>query len=369
MDTDRFDNLVRALTTCATRRTVLGPLVRLPLGAALATLLGVDHAFAEDDDHGSSHRRRQRKTRHKHNRNIVRRNKQHKKHKKLRRKSQPQCTPRGCPAGACGSQPDGCGGTLACSCTGNQPCDQGTCRACDVCQPAGACEFSSVQAAIAATPPRDTIRICPGTYVENAESQVAVDITRDVRLVGAGDGADPQSNTLLVPHHADQTVMRIFGDGQVITVSLEGLRLTGGEGNAGVGLHVLASSSGPVAATLTGCTITNNIPTSLVGGIAATPGTQVTLVDTHITGNTGTFAGGIFAANGQVALDTLSRVTGNTATVADGAGGIMAEFPAASVHLPSVDNVTGNTSPGANKNCRGNLGGTFTGLGAICTMT
>ena len=50
-----------------------------------------------------------------------------------------------------------------------QFCGGGTCQACDVCQPEGACAFTSVQAAINATPQLAAIRVCAGTYVENAD--------------------------------------------------------------------------------------------------------------------------------------------------------------------------------------------------------
>jgi hypothetical protein len=65
MDIDRFDALARSLTTGWHRRRLLAA---LPLGVTLISLLDdAREASAQDDDHGSSHRRHRRKARHRHN--------------------------------------------------------------------------------------------------------------------------------------------------------------------------------------------------------------------------------------------------------------------------------------------------------------
>jgi hypothetical protein len=141
---------------------------------------------------------------------------------KPRKPKSSSCVPRSCPASACGRVPDGCGGTLTCAvCTGNRLCVDGTCRDCDVCQPSGACEFASVQAAIEATPPRDGIVICPGTYAENDQSFYATVINNlNVRLIGAGAG-DLMSNTILTPEPSNKVVLGLFSSLSAIEVEIE----------------------------------------------------------------------------------------------------------------------------------------------------
>jgi hypothetical protein len=213
-----------------------------------------------------------------------------------------------------------------------------------------------VQAAIDATTPQlSTIRVCPGTYTENASSSRAVQIQRSLTLIGAGDGADPATSTILTPDHTNQAVVRVEQAG---TARLEGLRLTGGTGNGGWGLE---ARSGTL--TVARCTITGNTNTiSLRPGGVWTDRTDVTFVNTHVINNTGTDFGGVLVtgSGASLTLDTLSRVSGNTFTNASGVGGIDAQsFP---VELPSVENVTGNESP----NCAGTA---ITGPGAVCLTT
>jgi hypothetical protein len=169
-----------------------------------------------------------------------------------------------------------------------------------------------------------------------------------------GDAA----NTILRPAFADRTVVLMF---ESPTVRLEGLRITGGTGGRGRGVGILGG-----IVTLQTCTIIDNQTPNDAGGIRVEGGSMLALNNTLITGNTGAI-GGIFVLQATVNLDTVSHVTDNTATsCCDGNGGIYSHFGA--VDLPAEDNVTGNTSPGSNKNC-GTEGGTFTGPGAVCTLT
>ena len=74
--------------------------------------------------------------------------------------------------------PDGCGGTLSCGCAGTTVCLGGTCQPCDVC-PSG-CFFTSLQAAIDAAAPGETIQLCAGIYDGD------IVINQSVSLIGAG---------------------------------------------------------------------------------------------------------------------------------------------------------------------------------------
>src|SRR5215213_12021869 len=99
MDPRRFDTLARTLAAAGTRRGLLRLLAALPLGVAVVSLFDdAPDATAEDDDHGSSHRRHRRKARHRHKPGS---DKTHAKthHKKPKRKDKtPDCTPTTCAA-------------------------------------------------------------------------------------------------------------------------------------------------------------------------------------------------------------------------------------------------------------------------------
>src|SRR5215212_2161480 len=117
MDPRRFDSLVKSLSTSSTRHKIVRLLVALPLGVALTSVLGDGpEAAAKDNNHSGSHRRHRRKAKHRHQTGQDKENRKGKRKGKDKRKK--PCTPSTCPANACGSQPDGCGGTLSCGCTG-----------------------------------------------------------------------------------------------------------------------------------------------------------------------------------------------------------------------------------------------------------
>lgn len=139
-----------------------------------------------------------------------------------------------CDNSVCGHATPICTGHTCSACTstsqcGNKEiCDNGACEACDVC-PTG-CIYESPEQAIKvgwpdATEPI-TVRICPGTYGSIYKDSY----TPNVTLIGAGDGANPTSNTILDgpgnadPEHPD-AVVRFEGGG---TSTLRGVRITGG---------------------------------------------------------------------------------------------------------------------------------------------
>jgi hypothetical protein len=267
-----------------------------------------------------------------------------------------------CPP-ACANPTPICANTTCVACERNtqcatgEICDDGQCAACDVCL-GGACAFTSIQAAIAATSPQlSTIHVCPGTYVEDAGSPGAVHIARALRLVGAGSGENDVSSTIVRPAQSDLPV--VFVD-SASPVTLRGLRVTGGSGVNGRGVKIFDAR-----VDLIGCTISQNVADVPGGGFSvAGAGTQVTLTDTLVIGNTGNSSGGadVQGAGSTLTLDALSRITGNTAT--GGNGGIRAIVDT-TVTLPAANNVTNNTNSGAAKNCGG--GGNFFGLGNVCT--
>jgi hypothetical protein len=261
----------------------------------------------------------------------------------------------------CGTWPDGCGGTVSCGgCAAGSICDDGVCEACDVCA-GGGCDFTTVQDAVDATPYLDTIRICPGAYA----GQPSLNIHRSLTLVGAGDGADASTNTILTPGGYNHAVVYVASG---VEFHLKALRITGGRGPNGRGVSADAKTL-----TFTDCTIIDNKITDLMqteiiygGGLGGFNIDMVTMTNTRITGNAASNGGGVHlygsAQGGILILDDQSRITDNEAFDLNNpyAGGVFVDR--ATVVLPSAENVTGNIP----NNCLG-LDATFTGPGEICT--
>jgi predicted outer membrane repeat protein len=205
-------------------------------------------------------------------------------------------------------------------------CDAGSCVACDVC--ASGCSFSSIQAAIDAAVTGATIRICLGAYGQ-------VNVNKNLTLIGAGDGDNPTSNTILNGSQSG-TTLQFNG----VVAAAQRMRITGGRGNAGGGVLNAAS------ATLTNCTITGNTSTNNGGGVYNAGGT-IKFVGCTITQNNATSSGGGIYTNGVVTLDDTD-VTSNTA--ASGGGVYNGSGP---VTLQNGSTVSGNTP----NNCVGVISG------------
>jgi hypothetical protein len=359
MDSDRFDTLTRSLTNARSRRGTLASLLGGTLG-----LLGLADATAKrgNDVHGEGKKKKKKSCA-----------KAGQATSKKRKKCCPGlvkdasgscaaprsgCIPTTCTPNACGSVPDGCGGTLGCGgCAGNSLCVGGACQPCDVC-PSG-CTFSTVQDAIDAAISGETIRICAGAYNED------LTIDQGLSLIGAGDG-----------NGAGNTILRGTGTTSVVTiavgtsVNLQRLRITGGAAT-GFGGGILNDRG---TLTVIDCTVTGNTATNNGGGIDNSFGTM-TLSGCTVTkneaafrgggiGNSGTlilngsvvsdntatdFAGGIYAFSGTVTLDAASRVTGNDAKPTDpGSGGGIYKNVGATVTLNGgvvSDNTPNNCAP------------------------
>jgi hypothetical protein len=127
VDPVRFDSLVKSLSTNGTRRGLVQVLAALPLGVALTFVLSERPEAAEDDDHGSSHRRHRRKARHRHQTGN---NKEHRKGQRTGRKPcRPESRAKTC-AGRCSTVRNTCGEPVDCGpCTCATGCPE--CQTCD----------------------------------------------------------------------------------------------------------------------------------------------------------------------------------------------------------------------------------------------
>jgi hypothetical protein len=192
-------------------------------------------------------------------------------------------------------------GTRACggACIALDACCEadgtGTCPPCDVC--ASGCPFTSVQAAIDAAAPGETISICAGTYTET------LTIDKDLTLRGAGDGDG-----------SGDSILRGPGTGSVVTISagqtvaLEHLRITGGDSDDGGGIFSLDANL-----TLSDCTVTGNTA-RFGGGIESVRGT-LTLNESTVNGNASIQGGG------GLFVDGANTTTLNNSTVSDNTAG------------------------------------------------
>ncbi|MFT4041045.1 MAG: hypothetical protein QM692_22885 [Thermomicrobiales bacterium] len=363
MDDSRFDQFVRATLTGATRRGAVARLLAAPLfGGAAASLLAEDGAARKrrGDATGGAHAERKRKKK--------------KKHKKKPKTCNPACGACfTCDSGACvvnaatvgqacGSPgqtcgPDGacgCGATscanptplcvngtcVACSaasqcavgqicnngsceacaatsqCGATQICSNGACLDCDVC--ASGCDYVAVNDAINNVVEEGTVVVCPGTYL-NANGRInrqpIPGTPKRWTVIGAGDGANPATNTILRNTEDGKTVAA-FSDANIVA-TLRGLRITGGKAiGSGGGVSVSAD------VTLTDCTVTGNSAPTLGSGGGIVSAGRLTLLRTSVRNNSaGRFnGGGIKLTAGRLTM-TDSEISGNHVAYTDDSGG------------------------------------------------
>lgn len=287
------------------------------------------------------------------------------------------CCGGSCLSGACCDN-SGCSGTTP-ICNGSRTCVACTadsqCGANAICSPDGSCHACNVTctgtpaecgaALQTAMNAGGTIYVCPGMY------QGGFVLGADAVVIGAGNGTDPASNTIL---HGSGGTRVVRTTTTAHTVEMESLRITSNLLSASSGPGVQSAcdflrmrdcviegntqvngfgggfrtSSGRVLE-LTRCTIRDNHATGSSvldhgrgGGLYN--GGQTTLTDCLVEGNTSVFLGGGIESNGGKVTLTGNTIVRNNRS--NGGGGLATTF--GEIVVAETVRVTRNTAAAGN---------------------
>jgi hypothetical protein len=367
-----FDAIARDLGGAATRRGLLR-LFSAALGSGLILKIA-------DVVESKSKGRRHRQGRAQHHGQVQPRRRKGKKGGK-KKSCKPRSLASDC-AGRCGQVQINCNRTVDCGCCDSSSCagatpicvdktcvacsrhdqcglnslclDTGVCQPCTVTCPGGTCDGAQLRTALNEG---GTVYACPGRYTGS------FNMPRDVTLIGAGDGTDPASNTILDGQNSTRVLIP-FGN----TMAISRVRVTGGRnGGFGAGVYHLGRTL-----TMTDCTVADNANTMVDGGGVYNQGngagSSLTMTRCNVIGNdasgsgagiytiatlnliacqisqntAGSDGGGIFVSGGNVTLDACN-VTDNHAR---NAGGVRSNV---AVTVRNGTTITGNTP----NNCPG----------------
>jgi hypothetical protein len=268
--------------------------------------------------------------------------------KKLLKKG---ATPGGCTAKSCAANAE---------CGSGAICVSGTCQTCSV-----TCNGDSAACGAALQQRLDqggTVYVCPGRYAGRF-------VTGAVTVVGAGEGEDPATNTVLDAQNMGRTLSLNNG----VTTSLSRLHITGGQsgGSSGGGLYGQNCDVNINACTFEGnsaqaagglyvsggrfqgnaMTFTNNTATTYSGGgLFIVSGAKATITNSLITRNKAIhppgpiLGGGVFLESAELTI-SRSEVSFNTAT--DGGGGIAVYGSKGILTLDSATRIVSNTASGS----------------------
>jgi hypothetical protein len=189
-------------------------------------------------------------------------------------------------------------------------------------QPGNPSCSATIQAALAAANPGDTIRVAAGIYVEY------VTISKTVTLEGGWNASftarDPQVNvTTIRPPNASFSVVFIqgkFDDPAAVAPTLDGFTITGGGGgNHGGGLRITSSD-----ALVRNNVITGNVGYLLGGGVWVQNGAPILqnnrIENNHVNNNFGGWGGGIELESARATL-TGNVIANNVISDSVGYGG------------------------------------------------
>jgi hypothetical protein len=294
MDAKRFDTLLATLAAAPSRRAAL----RLLGGLGLAGRFGQTAAKKKKEKKCAKAGQPTSKKRKKCCKGLVKDGSR----RCAQPASSPPCVPRTCAANGCGRQPDGCGGILSCGgCPTNQIClISGVCQPCSVTCTGTPAQCGTTLQAVLNNSNGGTVYICPGTYQHNF---ALANLPNGVTLIGAGEGDNSASNTILDAAGAGRVLNIFIGVGPV---ALARLRFTGGNTSTGGGAGIHHD-----AATLrmTECTVSGNTTVNKEGAGIAVSGnglemTRCTVRLNHATGENGV-GGGISTLKPIILTDCL----------------------------------------------------------------
>jgi parallel beta-helix repeat protein len=191
------------------------------------------------------------------------------------------------------------------------------------------CIYTNVQAAVDAAVAGDVIKVATGVYTDaSARAGVTqvVYISKTVTVRGGyttafTDPPDPDTNPTTLDAQKQGRVLYITGD---ISPTIEGLRITGGEGEPGGGVYVVNAT-----VTLSGCQVTANtanisVPYGSCGGgvyLSYSPNATLsgnTIQDNMAHGFYGAYAGGVCLSGSPNATLSGNTIQGNHADIAGG---------------------------------------------------
>jgi hypothetical protein len=206
-----------------------------------------------------------------------------------------------------GATSGACNGPAACAanadCGAGAICAAGVCQTCSVtCDGDGPACGTALNVRLAQG---GTVYVCPGRYV-------GVFTSGSVRLIGAGNGEDPATSTILDAQNLGRTLTTSAG----ATVSLSGLRIMRGRLGADTGGGIFAKDG---ELQVDGCVIESNVA-QYGGGIHVTNG-RLTLKNSTVLNNTGTDGGGgvLLSRCLQSTIDQV-QVTGNKTSASGNSG-------------------------------------------------
>ncbi len=170
-------------------------------------------------------------------------------------------------------------------------------------------DYATIQEGIDASSDGDTVRVAPGTYVEN------IDFAGKNIVVGSWflDDGDPSyiSSTIIDGNHAGSVVSLLNGADN--TAVITGFTIQNGFAQYGGGIY--CHSSDP---TISDNTITGNFAEEFGGGIYC-GGSNATISNNVISGNTAGWGGGIDCFYHCSPTITSNTISGNSAAY-DGGG-------------------------------------------------
>jgi parallel beta-helix repeat protein len=184
--------------------------------------------------------------------------------------------------------------------------------------------YQTISKGISMASDGDTVSVAAGTYNENIQLDIGVDVINDRtgNTIISGTGGAP-----------------VVRANSITNAKLDGFTITNGSGTqSGAGIAIQTNSSN---VTVSNCVIVGNTADFFGGGIAVYDNSSPTIINCTITGNeaTNNFGGGIWINNSSPII--INCITANN-TALNAGGGIYDNSPSANI---ITNNDAWNNSP------------------------